>query len=166
MKNNFKRHQEVASEQARQALVNSAKIVAYTAGLYDGGWLLDASGHIDGFTSDYCFVHSNPGNITCHKIFAVRDVEGMDKTGLDELLVECVKELGEQPSVTLITEEEVAQCKAALKSGYDEYAYSCDQRECAPKSLQEWLAELLEDSMDETTPWDMEAMTAEIQQEK
>jgi hypothetical protein len=161
---NYQRHQEVAAAQVRQATVNAAKTLAYASGLYDGGWLVECDGHKDGFRNDYCLVHSNPGNLVCHPVYAIRDVEGMDKTGLDEVLVACVKERGEQPSVTLITPDEIHGLKLALKSDYSDH---CNQQEAMEEkalSAQEWLDGLLADGLDETSPWATEELAKEISQ--
>lgn len=142
---NYKRQQEITAAQAAQKLINAAKVVAYATGCYDGGWLVEASGSIDGFKSDYCFVHSNPGNIVCHRVHTIHVLQS-DRTEhaeyLTEVLDACAAEHdGEKPEVTDITDSAIDACKAALKKAYND---------TDSKGLAEWLEQLFGHQLDES----------------
>ena len=154
---NYNRHQEVARGQAKQIELNTAKLLAYVTGCYDGGWLVECDGHIDGFSIDYMFVHSNPGNIDCHKVTTVWLAGGEETdfpSELKEVLDACAAENdGIVPNVVTITDEDIAAHKKSLAGFYADYVAGEENCDLRPDSAEAWLAALLgSESLDETTP--------------
>lgn len=118
----YERHRQIEREQSRQQLKNCALLLAYVHGL-PGGWYGIASGHIDGFRSDYALIHSHPGNLELHPIRAFY-LDGAEDC-LDELedIRRAVKDyhhLDELPPVTTLTAEEKTAALQAVREAFEE----------------------------------------------
>jgi hypothetical protein len=149
--NKYEQHRATAAAQRKQELLNAAKTLAYANGLYMGGWLVECDGHIDGFRSDYCFVHSNPANIACHKVktvWVVGDEATEYKADLDEVLADCEKENDHRPEVKVITDDVETACKTLLKQSVGE------------ETVEEFVEELWSQDCDEEQSVNTDELTA------
>jgi len=136
--NNYKRHQEVKDAQEHTQLVNCALLAAYIYG-QPGGWYFVCSGQIDGFKSDYALVHSNPGDIECHRVRTVclaGDELPEYQAELDEILnAQAAQNDGEKPTICTVTAEEKTATLAALREAADA---------AEVEDLEAWLQQLCE----------------------
>ena len=153
---NYKRHQEVKEAQERTQLVNCALLAAYIYG-QPGGWYCVCSGHIDGFRSDYALVHSNPGDLECHRIRSVY-LDGSElpeyQAELDEILDAQAKQNdGERPLVATVTAEEKAATLAALRD-------AAEAEEVG--DLEEWLEALCKKGSSDVAFCDWAAVAAAV----
>ena len=140
----YERQREVARLQERQKLVNCALLCAYIFG-EPGGWYVIADGDIDGFNSDYALIHSNPGDLCCHKVRAIyaedeaTAAEYNDE--IEEIRVAVAEErrMEELPLVAILTAEEIEQARKAVHEALDEEQ---------PEDAEQWLRELCEGGSD------------------
>jgi hypothetical protein len=135
----YEYHRKIDAAQARQQLQNCALLVAYVYG-QASGWYGIASGHIDGFQSDYAIIHVNPGDFAMHRIHAFY-LAGTEEEYMVELEVirqACAEENeSELPLVATLTPEEIQHAVEAVRAAWSE---------SEEEDAEEWLRELCESS--------------------
>lgn len=154
---NYKRHQEVKDSQEHTQLVNCALLAAYIYG-QPGGWYFVCSGHIEGFKSDYALVHSNPGDIECHRVRTVclaGDELPEYQGELDEILnTQAAQYDGEKPLVCTVTDEEKQATLAALREAAEA---------AEVKDVEAWLEGLCKEGCSDISFCDWSAVAAAVE---
>lgn len=116
----YERHKQVAREQERQMFQNCALLCAYVYG-QSGGWYMVASGHVDGFRSDYALVQSCAGNIACHQVRALYAATAQELSEYAEEIGDICDAVTEarggmeyRPLVAVLTAEEIERARQAV----------------------------------------------------